>query len=115
MPRFWLSQDVRVRAREVAEQIGKVPWYDNRDAVLPTVFQQLQLGPYVPRPTKKRKRPATPVAASAECVVCLENEPLVTLVPCGHRKICSGCAIRCKHKCPMCRKVFRTVLSKIYD
>ena len=111
MPRFWLSKDVRVRAREVAEQIGKVPWYENRDAVLPTVFQQLQLGPYVPRPAKKRKRPA----ATPECVVCFENAALVTLVPCGHRKICIDCAERCKHKCPVCRKGFRTVLSKIYD
>jgi len=112
MPRFWLTKDVRVRARQVAKQIGKEPWFEHRDSVLPTVFQQLQLGPYVPRPTKKRKRPA---AASAECVVCFENEALVALVPCGHRKVCSGCAERCNHKCPICRKRFHTVLNQIYD
>jgi hypothetical protein len=115
MPRFWLTKDVRVRARQVAKQIGKEPWFEHRDAVLPTVYQQLQLGPYVPRPTKKRKRPAAPATASAECVVCFENEALVALVPCGHRKICIDCAERCDRKCPICRKRFHTVLSKIYD
>ncbi|KAG1667907.1 hypothetical protein FOA52_013668 [Chlamydomonas sp. UWO 241] len=40
------------------------------------------------------------------CVVCMVEERCVTLVPCGHRVLCRGCArsVRAKNdECPMCR------------
>jgi hypothetical protein len=51
-----------------------------------------------PRPRKPRCRD--------ECVVCLDARPSVTVHPCGHRKLCDGCAALVKAgkgECPYCR------------
>ena len=39
-----------------------------------------------------------------ECVICMDQPSNVTLVPCGHRCICSGCFAHYKKKCAICRR-----------
>ena len=36
------------------------------------------------------------------CAVCLDAPPTHAAVPCGHRALCSACAILCASRCPMC-------------
>ena len=42
----------------------------------------------------------------SECVICLENEAVVALIPCGHRCACEACAPSLNN-CPMCRQPIR--------
>ena len=37
------------------------------------------------------------------CVICLEKEPEITFLPCGHFVTCVNCA-PCNKNCPICRK-----------
>ena len=39
-----------------------------------------------------------------ECVVCLDGEAVVAILPCGHRCVCEGCATLQMTQCPMCRQ-----------
>jgi len=39
----------------------------------------------------------------SECVVCMEAQAVVALMPCGHRCVCEGCATVLR-QCPMCRE-----------
>ena len=40
-----------------------------------------------------------------KCVVCLDNDPTMALLPCGHRCVCMSCGtIDILPKCPMCRE-----------
>ena len=41
-------------------------------------------------------------ASKTECVVCLSAEPVMALMPCGHRCACEGCGPSLR-TCPMCR------------
>ena len=41
-------------------------------------------------------------AAKTECVVCLTAEPVMALMPCGHRCACADCAPSLR-MCPICR------------
>jgi tRNA A-37 threonylcarbamoyl transferase component Bud32 len=41
-------------------------------------------------------------AAKTECVVCLSAEPVMALMPCGHRCACADCA-QSLSLCPICR------------
>ena len=43
---------------------------------------------------------------ASECVVCLENEAVMALMPCGHRCACEACAPNLRN-CPMCRQPVR--------
>ncbi|KAG1656859.1 hypothetical protein FOA52_006546 [Chlamydomonas sp. UWO 241] len=48
------------------------------------------------------------------CVVCMDAERCVTLVPCGHRVLCRGCAnsVRAANdECPMCRSPIKDAVS----
>ena len=40
--------------------------------------------------------------SKTECVVCLSAEPVMALMPCGHRCACEGCGPSLR-MCPMCR------------
>ena len=44
------------------------------------------------------------VKSCSECVVCLEGEAVVAILPCGHRCVCEGCATLQMTQCPMCRQ-----------
>jgi len=53
-------------------------------------------------PERKRRR-KDPQGTSSSCPVCLENRPVVVLMPCGH-VVCQQC--QASHRfsqCPMCR------------
>ncbi len=41
-------------------------------------------------------------AVKTECVVCLSAEPVMALMPCGHRCACADCAPSLS-LCPICR------------
>ena len=43
---------------------------------------------------------------TSECVICLEKEAVVALIPCGHRCACEACAPSLRN-CPMCRQPVR--------
>ena len=43
---------------------------------------------------------------ASECVVCIENEAVMALMPCGHRCACEACAPNLRN-CPMCRQPVR--------
>ena len=38
-----------------------------------------------------------------KCVVCLEHDPVIVLLPCGHLCLCEGCA-PVIDRCPLCRR-----------
>ena len=40
--------------------------------------------------------------AKSECVVCLSGEPVMALMPCGHRCACAECGPMLE-TCPLCR------------
>ena len=43
-------------------------------------------------------------AAKTECVICLDAEPVMALLPCGHRCVCEECGpILQGRACPICR------------
>jgi hypothetical protein len=56
--------------------------------------------------------------AMGECCICLERtatDRLLALVPCGRRRVCSGCADSLVGKpCPMCRENVMEVM-RVYD
>jgi len=43
------------------------------------------------------------------CIICLENERCVALIPCGHLALCKNCC-GTQTKCPVCRTPIRDVL-----
>lgn len=47
------------------------------------------------------------------CIICCDNKINVAFIPCGHFVCCHECANKCKKKCPICRKKFKS-LQKIY-
>ena len=47
------------------------------------------------------------------CGLCLENEKVFAMVPCGHNGVCASCRPKIK-RCPWCRDPVNTFL-KIYD
>ena len=106
------STEVRVLAQTVAKRMNLVPWWQHRAAILPEVYRRLGLGEW--SAGKKRARVTAP--KRVECAVCMEEGiELVVLVPCAHKRICNGCADRCRGKCPICRCAFRSRISRIYD
>ena len=59
---------------------------------------------------KVRKRKAN----VTNCIICLDNEPDVVLVPCGHQNLCGGCAYQWyeeKMRCPTDRKKIKEILA----
>ncbi|XP_063265653.1 E3 ubiquitin-protein ligase LRSAM1 isoform X2 [Prinia subflava] len=70
-------------------------------------------GPAAPEPSaplEESPSPAAPTAPplqrdekKAECVVCMEQEPQMIFLPCGHVCCCQGCCQRLP-SCPLCRQ-----------
>ena len=107
-----MDPKVRKMARLVAKETKQEPWHEHRAEVLPEVYRRLGSAFTA---TGKRRAPAPVVAPAVECAVCMEENPLVTLVPCGHRRICRTCAARVRGKCPICRAAFRDTLARVFD
>ncbi|KAM7033941.1 E3 ubiquitin-protein ligase LRSAM1 isoform 2-T2 [Acridotheres tristis] len=69
--------------------------------------------PAAPEPSAPLEEPPSPAAPTApalqwdekksECVVCMEQEPQMIFLPCGHVCCCQGCCGRL-HSCPLCRR-----------
>ncbi|NXD02733.1 LRSM1 ligase, partial [Certhia familiaris] len=69
--------------------------------------------PTAPEPSAPLEEPPSPAAPTApplqwdgkksECVVCMEQEPQMIFLPCGHVCCCQGCCERL-HSCPLCRR-----------
>ncbi|XP_068067671.1 E3 ubiquitin-protein ligase LRSAM1 isoform X2 [Anomalospiza imberbis] len=67
--------------------------------------------PAAPEPSAPLEEPPGPAAPTAppwdekksECVVCMEQEPQMIFLPCGHVCCCRGCCERL-HSCPLCRQ-----------
>eukprot|EP00035_Acanthoeca_spectabilis_P007762 m.142599 g.142599 ORF g.142599 m.142599 type:complete len:273 (+) comp14074_c0_seq7:301-1119(+) len=45
-----------------------------------------------------------------QCLVCWDNQPLLVLLPCRHRCVCSGCLPQLERKCPLCRNQITTAM-----
>lgn len=39
-----------------------------------------------------------------QCIICLSEEPVYALVPCGHLALCGNCAVCPQTRCPICRQ-----------
>ncbi|NXY34709.1 LRSM1 ligase, partial [Pomatorhinus ruficollis] len=69
--------------------------------------------PAAPEPSAPLEEPPSPAAPTApalqwdekksECVVCMEREPQMIFLPCGHVCCCQACCERL-HACPLCRQ-----------
>ncbi|NXQ34150.1 LRSM1 ligase, partial [Alaudala cheleensis] len=69
--------------------------------------------PAAPEPSAPLEEPSSPAVPTApalqwdekksECVVCMEQEPQMIFLPCGHVCCCQGCCERL-HSCPLCRQ-----------
>ncbi|NXT07364.1 LRSM1 ligase, partial [Prunella fulvescens] len=61
--------------------------------------------PAAPEPSAPPEEPPGPAAPALqpECVVCMEREPQMIFLPCGHVCCCQGCCERL-HSCPLCRQ-----------
>ncbi|XP_077643969.1 E3 ubiquitin-protein ligase LRSAM1 isoform X4 [Lonchura striata] len=67
--------------------------------------------PAAPEPSAPLEEPPGPAVPTAppwdekksECVVCMEQEPQMIFLPCGHVCCCQGCCERL-HSCPLCRQ-----------
>ncbi|NXP80030.1 LRSM1 ligase, partial [Ramphastos sulfuratus] len=69
--------------------------------------------PAAPEPSAPLEEPPSPVVPTApplrwdekksECVVCMEQEPQIIFLPCGHVCCCQSCCERLQ-PCPLCRK-----------
>ncbi|NXX40010.1 LRSM1 ligase, partial [Tricholaema leucomelas] len=86
-------------------------------AVASTIPELLRTGdaeaPAAPEPSAPLEEPPSPVVPTApplrwdekkaECVVCMEQEPQMIFLPCGHVCCCQTCCERLQ-TCPLCRK-----------
>ncbi|KAM4889619.1 E3 ubiquitin-protein ligase LRSAM1 isoform 4-T4 [Sylvia borin] len=68
------------------------------------------VGPEPSAPLEEPPSPAAPTAPplqwdekKSECVVCMEQEPQMIFLPCGHVCCCQSCCERL-HSCPLCRQ-----------
>ncbi|NXM66979.1 LRSM1 ligase, partial [Serilophus lunatus] len=69
--------------------------------------------PVAPEPSAPFQEPQSPMGPTApplqwderksECVVCMEQEPQMIFLPCGHVCCCQSCCERL-HSCPLCRQ-----------
>lgn len=101
------TKAVRTLAAKVAKELGKTPWHEHRQEVLPVVYAQLGLGAYSKKAPRKRKREA------AECCVCFTAADLLILAPCGHKCICAGCCGQLQ-KCPLCHTLIQATVRAVY-
>ena len=51
------------------------------------------------------------IYTALECCVCLDAEPKMVIVPCGHRSLCQECSQKLTNKkCPLCRTQFSNIV-----
>lgn len=114
-------------ARERQEHVPKADrkkwWHDSwKDDIVKEAYRRMG-------PARGPSRRAMPASAStarsgdkrprehSTCVICMDAEPNVVLIPCGHMCMCSDCALvaRQQHEnCPLCRSRVR-LSSRVYS
>jgi ankyrin repeat protein len=61
------------------------------------------------------------VPEDMQCGICWENERCITLAPCGHRRLCSLCALKVLSKvkgeriCPFCKVTIESYIIRVFD
>ena len=52
------------------------------------------------------------VFEASECCICLDTQPVMVIVPCGHRCMCQECSQKLinSNKCPLCRTQFSNIV-----
>jgi len=48
------------------------------------------------------------------CVICLEVPKTILMLPCGHKCLCSNCALPTNNRCPICRTTVTTTV-KVFE
>uniref|UniRef100_A0A8C3UVB2 Leucine rich repeat and sterile alpha motif containing 1 n=1 Tax=Catharus ustulatus TaxID=91951 RepID=A0A8C3UVB2_CATUS len=83
---------------------------DSRATLRRAEDTEVPAAPEPSAPLEELPSPAVPTAPAlqwdekkAECVVCMEQEPQMIFLPCGHVCCCQGCCERL-HSCPLCRQ-----------
>ncbi|XP_030817542.1 E3 ubiquitin-protein ligase LRSAM1 isoform X2 [Camarhynchus parvulus] len=99
-----LQHAILRRAREILAVATTIP-------ELPRAEESaVPAGPEPSAPLEEPPGPAAPTAPplqgderKSECVVCMEQEPQMIFLPCGHVCCCQGCCERLP-SCPLCRQ-----------
>ncbi|CAB9511486.1 RECEPTOR-LIKE PROTEIN KINASE-like 1 [Seminavis robusta] len=113
---------LRARRPERRQMAPFPPRVNLNSAARPTTAATPTAPPSTPTPTTPPPRssstPQTPRSSTKSCVVCMENDVSVVLVPCGHPCLCKECAtfqglMRLRNKCPECRN-FITRAMRMY-
>ncbi|XP_050836933.1 E3 ubiquitin-protein ligase LRSAM1 isoform X3 [Serinus canaria] len=98
-----LQHAILRRAREILAVATTIPELRKAED------SEVPAGPEPSAPLEEPPGPAAPTAPplqgdekKSECVVCMEQEPEMIFLPCGHVCCCQGCCERL-HSCPLCR------------
>ncbi|NWI00626.1 LRSM1 ligase, partial [Tichodroma muraria] len=99
-----LQHAILRRAREILAVATTIPELRRAEET------EVPAAPEPSAPLEERPSPAAPTAPplqwderKSECVVCMEQEPQMIFLPCGHVCCCQGCCDRL-HSCPLCRQ-----------
>ncbi|XP_038012174.1 E3 ubiquitin-protein ligase LRSAM1 isoform X3 [Motacilla alba alba] len=97
-----LQRAILRRAQEILAVASTIPELRRAED------SELPAGPEPSAPLEEPPGPAAPTAPpwdekKSECVVCMEQEPQMIFLPCGHVCCCQGCCERL-HSCPLCRQ-----------
>ncbi|KAM3660305.1 E3 ubiquitin-protein ligase LRSAM1 isoform 1-T2 [Ammospiza maritima maritima] len=99
-----LQHAILRRAREILAVATTIPELRRAED------SEAPAGPEPSAPLEEPPGPAAPTAPAlpgderhSECVVCMEREPQMIFLPCGHVCCCQGCCERLL-SCPLCRQ-----------
>ncbi|KAM7003718.1 E3 ubiquitin-protein ligase LRSAM1 isoform 3-T4 [Passerculus sandwichensis] len=99
-----LQHAILRRAREILAVATTIPELRRAEE------SEAPAGPEPSAPLEEPPGPAAPTAPAlpreerqSECVVCMEREPQMIFLPCGHVCCCQGCCERLL-SCPLCRQ-----------
>ncbi|XP_059721052.1 E3 ubiquitin-protein ligase LRSAM1 isoform X3 [Haemorhous mexicanus] len=99
-----LQHAILRRAREILAVATTIPELRRAED------SEVPAGPEPSAPLEETPGPTAPTAPplqgdekKSECVVCMEQEPQMIFLPCGHVCCCQGCCERL-HSCPLCRQ-----------
>jgi hypothetical protein len=89
---------------EAEEEVEDEEWEDPESDEEEFVFAHHTTGTMVDGTTivVAGREPREPSMRDALCPVCLNQEALLAIVPCGHM-VCPCCWLLCRDRCPLCR------------
>jgi serine/threonine protein kinase len=108
IPYYWIADDKEVVRAVLQGERPSPP--DNCTQLMHAIMQDCWKSSQKDRPCMPELQTALQEvfteeslgAAKTECVVCLSAEPVMALMPCGHRCACAECASLLS-LCPICR------------